>query len=343
MPAFKNTLNSLSPDSLSICDNLIAWTQDLNGNDTIDIIPPGKYPMLGLSSMPNLVFNDWGALLLTYSSVTEGYNNYNSNYRHLWVRTSPDGCLWGNFIDLTSSLVHIIDECVFPSVAWKFDDQLHLVYQRDNEPGLAVGGEDPFGENFINYMKVNFWEMDTKNSKGIYVDFRINQDSIFEGDTVRFQNLACGCPYPYSFDWLFEGGIPYISTDQNPDVVYQETGVFDVFLTANNGVSIISEFKPDYITVYPLTSVENVHQTNEIIISPNPTKGIINIITAQSGFGEIEIEIYNILGKNVLQAEFLNGEDQLLKIDLTKYEDGIYFIKIKNGSTLITKKIAVQH
>ncbi|MCD4683833.1 MAG: T9SS type A sorting domain-containing protein [Bacteroidales bacterium] len=343
MPGFKNTMNSLHPDSLSICDNLIGWSSDINANGTLDILPPGFYPALGLSTYPSLVIDDLEQMFLVFSSVTETYNNGVENYRHLWARPSPDlGCSWGNFVDLTSDLIHIFDECVYSSVAPYIDDHMQLVYQIDNEPGLAIV-EDPYSENYITHMEIDlWWETENIGEKGIYVDFRINQDSIFEGDTVNFQNLSCGCPFPYSFNWEFEGGVPGVSIEINPSIVYPNAGTYDVSLLADNGSSL-TEYKADYITVYPLTSVADIHHTKSISISPNPSKGIFYINLSHYERGEIRVEIYNILGKKVMQTKHLNKESQSIVIDLTDNDDGIYFIKIESGSATITKKIAVQH
>ena len=342
MPGFKNTMNSLHPDSLSICDNLIGWSTDINANGTLDILPPAYYPALGLSTYPSLMISDFDQVFLVFSSVTETYNNGIENYRHLWIRNSPDlGCSWGTLIDLTSDLIHIFDECVFPAVAPHIDDQLQLIYQVDVQPGLALTGDDTFYENQINHMEVDLWSIENKSEKGIFVDFRINMDSIFEGDTVYFQNLSCGCPFPNSFDWEFEGGAPGTSQEINPAVVYLNAGIFDVSLTADNG-SPLTEFKPDYINVYPYTSIDNHIEFSVAGIFPNPGNGLFTINLNHARPDDITIDVYNILGKNILQYPAGVINDQII-LDLTSRENGIYFVRIKNGDAIITRKIAVQH
>ena len=106
--------------------------------------------------LENLSPNDENnRIYVAYSSVTETYNTTTQSYRHLWARASWDDGYWGQFVDLTSNLIHVFHECVFPSVAPYSDDAWYLIYQTDAEPGLAVrGDEDPYGENFINYMKI---------------------------------------------------------------------------------------------------------------------------------------------------------------------------------------------
>ncbi len=81
----------------------------------------------------------------------------------------------------------------------------------------------------------------------------------------------------------------------------------------------------------------------ELNISPNPSIGIFNIDLGQIESEEIKIEVFNILGKKVLQRTFVINDGQIEKLDLTKQDNGIYFLSIKFGSTMITRKIAVQH
>jgi hypothetical protein len=340
MPGFINTMNSLNPDSLSICDNLIGWSQDINANGSLDLLPPGYYPALGMSTYPALIIDDWDYMYLVFSSVTETYNNGIENYRHLWMRLSPDlGCTWNNFTYLTSNLIHTFDECVFPSVAGFSNDQLHLVYQHDTEPGMAVVGGDPFGENNISYMAVNFWSKTIKSEKGIYVDFRINQDSIFEGDTVQFQNLSCGCPYPIFNSWEFEGGDPLSSLEQNPAVVYHHAGTFDVNLQVNNGINSSTEFKQDYIKVYPYTAIKKDQGSSFIFITPNPTNGKISVQLPDNG--ETSIKIINLLGQLVLESQ-IEPVQRKINLELTGNPEGIYFVEIKSGEQECIRKIILR-
>jgi hypothetical protein len=161
MVIFSNDMNALSPygdpGSELIEDyNLIGWMQDINNNGTLDILgEPGTY-YGGTSSMPQLVIDEQNNVFLIYSSVTETYNNGSQDYRHLWGRGSNNnGQTWGEFVDLNYDLIYIFSECVFPSCSPTSDGNIHLVFQMDNEPGLAVRGDlDPYGENYIEYIKV---------------------------------------------------------------------------------------------------------------------------------------------------------------------------------------------
>ncbi len=183
-PNFSNDLNSLNPygeagSELEDDYSLIGWSQDLNGNDTLDVLDDWGTYYLGFSSMPQILIDDMNQIFLVYSSVTEGYDNDAQSYRHLWSRYSPNGDFWGPFQHLTSELIHIFDECVFPSIAKVSDDSYYVLYQHDNEPGLAVrGDEDPFGENSISVMTINkdeVWVGEKENNIPIF-DYDVSQN-----------------------------------------------------------------------------------------------------------------------------------------------------------------------
>jgi hypothetical protein len=169
MPVFSNGLNTLNPNTtdpeseLIENYNLVGWAQDINGNGTWDIIEGddastiGNY-RLGASSMPELCIDEADNMYLLYSSVTETFQTDEQNYRHLWMRVSRDnGVTWNDeFFDLTGDVSHIFTEAVFPSMAAKTDDYIHVIYQDDTEPGGAVQGDnDPYGDNYYPYIKIH--------------------------------------------------------------------------------------------------------------------------------------------------------------------------------------------
>ena len=54
---------------------------------------------------------------------------------------------------------------------------------------------------------------------------------------------------PTSWSWTFQGGTPATSTQQNPTVVYNNPGTFDVSLTVSNAQGSNTLNRNDYITV----------------------------------------------------------------------------------------------
>ncbi|MBL7905002.1 MAG: T9SS type A sorting domain-containing protein [Bacteroidales bacterium] len=156
-------VNILNPDNVFEMGNLLGYMLDLNENGALDFICfetacIGNYE-LSPTSMPQIVIGEYNQIAVVFASTTEGYDNGSQQYKHLWGRFSPDGgTTWGDFIHLSEDILHILDECVFPSVANVLDGEtVRLIYQADSEPGLAVrGDEDTPGENVIYYMEATF-------------------------------------------------------------------------------------------------------------------------------------------------------------------------------------------
>lgn len=133
---------------------MITGALDLDNNQILDIIGDIALYYVSLSSMPSAAIGDDGTIYLSYSAVVETLNNGNQNYRHIYMMKSTDGGQnWTEPVDVTP--FDEFAECVFASIAPQVDDYVHMVYQRDFEPGLAVQGDmDAYDENEIVYLKV---------------------------------------------------------------------------------------------------------------------------------------------------------------------------------------------
>ena len=81
----------------------------------------------------------------------------------------------------------------------------------------------------------------------INASFSPSKLMILEGESVTFTDQSTGTPS--AWNWVFEGGTPASSTDQNPTVVYNTYGIFDVSLTASLDNFSDIETKDDFITV----------------------------------------------------------------------------------------------
>jgi hypothetical protein len=95
-----------------------------------------------------------------------------------------------------------------------------------------------------------------------------------------------------------------------------------------------------YTFVY--TSTIDINNSN-VLIYPNPTQGILNIEFDLIGSKEVTLSLVNILG-DVVYSETIDNETIKYsnKLDLSTYSNGIYFVKLKNEDSIITKKVIVQ-
>lgn len=136
------------------------------------------YARIGLSGQPTSGIDDAGNLYLAYISVVEGDTTNadlsevsGQQFHNIFAIASSDkGLSWSDPVSLTYEEGGY-KENVFPSMARYVDQNIHLVWQQDIEPGTALQNDDPQGENIILY---SAWRASmirgVKNQNGILSD-----------------------------------------------------------------------------------------------------------------------------------------------------------------------------
>ena len=84
-------------------------------------------------------------------------------------------------------------------------------------------------------------------TEDVLAAFSGDPTTIIFGESVQFTDESTG--NPTSWSWSFDGGTPSTSDEQNPVVIYDEPGVFNVTLVAGNEGSDNQALKSSYITV----------------------------------------------------------------------------------------------
>ena len=77
--------------------------------------------------------------------------------------------------------------------------------------------------------------------------FSADTTTVQLGGTITFTEASTGSPETWA--WVFEGGNPATSTEQNPQITYTTAGTYDVTLTISRGNEMMEVTKSDYITV----------------------------------------------------------------------------------------------
>jgi len=78
-------------------------------------------------------------------------------------------------------------------------------------------------------------------------NFSSDTQNVFIGNSINFTDSSSGSPM--SWEWIFEGGSPETSTDQNPAIVYNTLGTYKVTLMATNLGGTDTKEEVNYITV----------------------------------------------------------------------------------------------
>lgn len=81
-----------------------------------------------------------------------------------------------------------------------------------------------------------------------------------------------------------------------------------------------------------VTEVENINNNNIVSVYPNPTYGTLNIENVEGA----QVQIINLMGQvveNITNAQMVNT------VDMSKFANGTYFVKVINGNETSTHKV----
>ncbi len=156
-------------------------------------------------------------------------------------------------------------------------------------------------------------------------DFIANVTTIQIGESADFTDLSQN--NPISWDWIFEGGNPTVSNDQNPTIAYESEGAFAVSLTATNPYGSDTKTEQGYINVLPLTLVDEFGLEQKFIFQPNPVKDVLKIIAHDEIKGNYTASIFNTQGRFLIRKMLSEKETTF---NLNGFESGLYLLKIGN-------------
>ena len=166
------------------------------------------------------------------------------------------------------------------------------------------------------------------NAKLAVADFSASSSIIPVGGTINFQDLSSGKPNKWK--WYFQGGNPSESTEQNPSAIrFERFGAMNVKLVVSNEFNTDSIVKEEYIDV-------------RAVVSPNPSKGDVNILTDINNESDVIIEVYNANGIKAQQFEYSGSLSSNYSIKLPDYGN-VFLIRVIHGEQIQTHKIIVTH
>ncbi len=173
------------------------------------------------------------------------------------------------------------------------------------------------------YVSVVEYELNTDPP---IANFEANLTIIYVGDFVSFTDLSTN--NPNSWEWSFEGGTPATSDEQNPSILYETGGTFDVSLTAGNDYGFDTKLMEDYITVDFADFIDTENTIMQLSVYPNPMIETLFVSFDSKPENDIYIAIFDMNGRMLL-AHTIN--EQVNKMDMKNLKAGVYFLKVING------------
>lgn len=163
-------------------------------------------------------------------------------------------------------------------------------------------------------------------------DFMADTTFIHEGESVQFTDLTANNPTAWA--WTFEGGTPSTSSEQNPLIIYEEPGSYDVTLVVQNEFGSDTKTMEDYIIVDSTIGIAELLEAG-VKLFPNPL-GDEMMLNIKSPFMVEEYQVFDFTGKLVDSGYAQSGS---LQIDMTGREPGIYLVKFHTGGAWIARKV----
>ncbi len=133
-----------------------------------------------------------------------------------------------------------------------------------------------------------------------------------------------------SYQWKLNGII--IQGANQKTYTFTKNGDYTVIITQNGCMKESNSFKIN-------VAAENLIETENIVIYPNP---VSNTLTINIEFKKVEegtLEIVDVLGKKLFQETLKSSKIIQKNIDFSKFEKGIYYLKITNKNMVLTKEI----
>ena len=160
------------------------------------------------------------------------------------------------------------------------------------------------------------------------VDFTASVQAGIIPFSVNFNDNSTNSPT--SWQWTFPGGTPSTSTLQNPTVIYNSGGIYDVTLKASNqcGNNVIT--KLNYIGALSTSNENSNLDIQNLLIFPNPTQGQFTISGEVLSNENINLELISTLGQVVftrILTPQANRINEIIKVD--NLSSGSYILKLK--------------
>lgn len=148
----------------------------------------------------------------------------------------------------------------------------------------------------------------------------------------EFENNSTGAD---SYFWDFGNGAT--SSEINPTFTFAEEGSNTVVLTAFNG-----DCSTTYEWVIADVSATELEVASSLNMFPNPTTGHLFVQLGGFEATPVFIAIYDMQGKMVLAANYVNQKGLTYTIDTAALADGLYVLNAQCSGQLIRQNIIVQ-
>ncbi|MBB4080067.1 hypothetical protein GGR28_002697 [Lewinella aquimaris] len=240
----------------------------------------------------NLVFDDRGNLWV----LQDGDNNY------IWT-VGPDHTQEVPRVKLFSSMP--ID--AEPTGLTFSPDYRFGFFSIQHPAATSEPQRDATGDSIVFNLSsaVIFSRSGNLGEQAPVIDFISDLRIIQPGEIVTFSDVSTNGVE--NRRWVFDGGMPAVSTDSVVEVSYSEPGRYRVQLSVSNTQGEDSLSRLEYIEVERSTRVDELAERTHLSVFPNPTAGQLSIRMEDTAGEMLTFDLYDLTGRHLATLDHQSG------------------------------------
>jgi FOG: PKD repeat len=206
------------------------------------------------------------------------------------------------------------------------DSSIDILFDELGIYQLDLNVSNPFG----NDVRSEFVIVDS-----VVSEFIKPADTIYTGNTFSFFNNSFGAD-TWSWDFGDGGG----SILEHATHMYSDTGAYQITLYAENSATGCNSTSHQEIIVLgiPTTGIIDFDKMGQLVVGPNPSKGIVSIGYDFSNGQNILLSVYNTLGQHLKQVSFYAEQIGAHQLNLSHLKSGLYFMELSIYPTANSKQ-----
>jgi hypothetical protein len=145
--------------------------------------------------------------------------------------------------------------------------------------------------------------------------------------------------------------VKFQTTASNPEILVYNTTVVGQYYFRIEGYTSAFSASTCYTVKAELSATalrgqegfgENNLTENEVNVYPNPTNGLLNIQLPEEKFNrEMQVTLVNSIGQRVFASKF--GENAISTIDMNNFNNGMYFLQIRDeNNNIVNKRVVLE-
>lgn len=149
------------------------------------------------------------------------------------------------------------------------------------------------------------------------------------GDTaVIYTQTASAAPAPGNVNgaWSNDGASWY---DVSSTTAGWGISVNHVMLAAVCGTNVTSGLS------------DNLGLSKNVTVFPNPTSGLVNIAAILTEKTNLTVTVTNALGQTLINNKYNEISNELLSLDLSNLNNGVYFVTVSNGTDKMVQRMVL--